>query len=75
MFQNACATEADIEWGEKRENCQNLSASILTSYFAVVYKVFCFLRAAFEFGIPRNSNDMIYKQLQFFCLFFFPGII
>ena len=33
--------EADVRWGKSRENCQNLSAPILTSYFAVVY-IKCF---------------------------------
>ena len=43
MFQNACAKEADIEWGKRRENYQNFSAPVLTSNFAVAYKVFFFL--------------------------------
>ena len=43
MFQNACATEADIKWGKRCEICQNLSAPILASYFAVVYIKYIFL--------------------------------
>ena len=70
MFQNACVTEADIRWVKRRENCQNLSAPILTSHFAVVYikYFFSFLRAPFEFGIPRLimevSHDLMALTLQ-----------
>ena len=34
---------ADVRWRKSRENCQNLSALILTSYFAVVYLKYFFL--------------------------------
>ena len=64
MFQNACATEADIEWATRRENCQNFSSPILTSYFAVVYKVFFFLFAVLRLNL--EYPDELWRYLSCF---------
>ena len=56
--------------GERRENCQNLSAPILTSYFAVIYikYFFSFLRATFEFRIPSWIMEVfvLLRHLYYF---------
>ena len=64
MFQNACATEADIKWGKRCEICQNLSAPILASYFTVVYIKYIFLFSVLRLNL--EYPDELWRYLSCF---------
>ena len=70
MFQNACATEADIKWGKRCEICQNLSAPILASYFTVVYIKYIFLFSVLRLNLEYPDELLRYLSCFDTCIIF-----